>query len=52
MVFTLFGLPRMVWRYCAMDDMIRIGQAVIVTLLLFVAVQFVITRLDDFPRSF
>ncbi|MEC8282551.1 MAG: nucleoside-diphosphate sugar epimerase/dehydratase [Pseudomonadota bacterium] len=51
-VFVVFGLPRMVWRYCAMDDMMRIGQAVIVTLLLFVAVQFVITRLDDFPRSF
>ena len=25
-VFVVFGLPRMVWRYCAMDDMMRIGQ--------------------------
>ena len=51
-VFSSLGLQRSVWRYVAINDLWRILQATVGTLLLFVAVQFVITRLDDFPRSF
>lgn len=50
--FTSVGLQRSIWRYVAIGDLWRIVQATVATLLLFVAVQFVITRLDDFPRSF
>ena len=50
-VFPLFGLNRTMWRFTALNDVIRIAQAVIVADLLLLPVLFLSTRLDDFPRS-
>ena len=50
-VFPLFGLHRTMWRYTALNDVIRIAQAVIVANLVLLPVLFLTTRLDDFPRS-
>jgi O-antigen biosynthesis protein WbqV len=50
-VFPLFGLHRTMWRFTALNDVVRIAQAVIVADLLFLPVLFLTTRLDDFPRS-
>ena len=50
-VFPIFGLHRTMWRFTALNDVIRIAQAVIVSDLLLLPVLFLSTRLDDFPRS-
>lgn len=50
-VFPLFGLHRSMWRYTALNDVVRIAQAVVTANLVLLPVLFLITRLDDFPRS-
>ena len=50
-VFPLFGLHRSMWRYTALNDVVRIAQAVVVANLILLPVLFLTTRLDDFPRS-
>jgi O-antigen biosynthesis protein WbqV len=50
-VFPLFGLNRTMWRFTALNDVVRIIQAVVVADLLLLPVLFLSTRLDDFPRS-
>ena len=35
-----------------MSDLSRIVRAVVACIALFIAIQFLATRLDDFPRSF
>lgn len=49
--FWMAGLYRGVWRYASMDDLMAITKAVTLTILAFVAVMFVWTRMDDLPRS-
>ena len=51
MVFWFTGLYRGIWRYASLDDVIAIGKAVSLALLVFLAVTFTITRLDAVPRS-
>lgn len=51
-VFLWIRLDEGIWRYSSMTDFGRIVRATIAIIALFVAVQFVFTRLDDFPRSF
>jgi O-antigen biosynthesis protein WbqV len=51
-VFLWMRLDRMIWRYASIGDLGRIVRAVILTVVLFVACQFVYNRLADFPRSF
>lgn len=51
-VFFSMRLDRTVWRYASMSDLSRIVRAVILCIALFLVVQFLATRLDDFPRSF
>jgi FlaA1/EpsC-like NDP-sugar epimerase len=51
-VFFSMRLDRTVWRYASMSDLSRIVRAVVVCIALFIVVQFLATRLDDFPRSF
>jgi len=41
-----------VWRYTSIGDLVRIVRAVVFILAGFLVVQFALTRLDDFPRSF
>jgi len=51
LMFTWTGLYRGVWRYASLDDIIAIVKAVTLTVLVFVALLFLITRLDALPRS-
>ena len=51
LVFPLFGLQRSMWRYTALNDVVRIAQAVVVADVVLFPVLFLTTRLDDFPRS-
>src|SRR5258708_12230742 len=51
LVFSWTGLYRGVWRYASLDDIIAIVKAVTLAVLIFVALLFLITRLDALPRS-
>lgn len=51
-VFLWMRLHRIIWRYASIGDLGRIVQAAVLTVVLFVACQFVYNRLADFPRSF
>ena len=50
-VFAFSGLNRSVWRYVSLPDLLDIGRAVSLTVLLFLALQFLTTRLEGYPRS-
>ena len=50
-VFWVSGLYRGVWRYASMDDLMAITRAATVTMLVFLVVMFVWSRMDDVPRS-
>ncbi len=50
-VFIFTGMYRGIWRYASLDDMMAIVKAVTLTILIFVPVMFVVTRLEGFPRS-
>jgi len=51
LVFPIFRLHRGLWRFTALNDIIRVGQAVVASLLCLLPVLFVIDRGEDFPRS-
>lgn len=51
-VFLVVRLDTAVWRYTSVGDLARIVRAVLLILAAFLVVQFALTRLDDFPRSF
>ncbi|NIA71027.1 polysaccharide biosynthesis protein [Pelagibius litoralis] len=51
LVFLTTGLYRGVWRYASMNDLVAIIRAVSLALAIFLPVTFLITRLDDLPRS-
>jgi FlaA1/EpsC-like NDP-sugar epimerase len=50
-VYFGVGLYRGIWRYASIPDLVQLGRAVTLTTLLFVLTQFLLTRLDTFPRS-
>jgi O-antigen biosynthesis protein WbqV len=50
-VFIASGFYRGVWRYASMRDMVELGRAVAMTLLLFLPALFLFNRLDGLPRS-
>jgi len=50
-VFLFTGLYRGIWRYASLSDIIAIVKAASVTLLFFLPVTFLITRLEAVPRS-
>lgn len=50
-VFWFTGLYRGVWRYASMNDLLSIVRSVTLALLLFLPLTFLVTRLDEFPRS-
>jgi FlaA1/EpsC-like NDP-sugar epimerase len=50
-VFLLTGLYRGIWRYASLPDLFNITRAVTLTVAVFLAVMFVITRLEALPRS-
>ncbi|MBI1244811.1 MAG: NAD-dependent epimerase/dehydratase family protein [Alphaproteobacteria bacterium] len=49
--FWFTGLPRGVWRYVAIDDMVLIARAVTLAILLFLPAMFFWLRLADMPRA-
>ena len=51
LVFWWGGLYRGIWHYASFTDLIAIVRAVTVALLVFLPVLFVLTRLQDLPRS-
>ena len=50
-VFPAFRLHRGLWRYTALNDVVRVFQAVSIAVLLQLPLLFLIDRLQDFPRS-
>ncbi len=50
-VFIFAGMNCGVWRYVSLPDLLEIARAVSLTVLLFLALQFLTTRLEGYPRS-
>ncbi len=50
-IFPAFRLERSLWRYTALNDVVRIGRALILANLLLLPVLFLTDRLGDFPRT-
>jgi FlaA1/EpsC-like NDP-sugar epimerase len=50
-VYLLTGLYRGIWRYASLPDLYNIARAVSLTILVFLPVMFVVTRLEALPRS-
>jgi FlaA1/EpsC-like NDP-sugar epimerase len=50
-VFPLTGLYQRNWRYVSINDLLAIVKSVVLSLLIFVAVLFAVTRLELTPRS-
>ena len=50
-VFLFTGLYRGLWRYASMNDLLSIVRAVTLVLLVFLAITFLLTRLEAVPRS-
>lgn len=50
-VFSLTGLYKGVWRYASIQDLTAITKAVTLAILIFLPLMFLVTRLEDFPRS-
>jgi len=51
LVFPAFRLHRGLWRYTALNDVVRIFQAVTISVLVQLPMLFLLDRLQDFPRS-
>src|SRR6516225_5608593 len=50
-VFLLTGFYRGIWRFASLPDLFNIVRAVSLTVLVFLPVMFVVTRLEALPRS-
>ncbi len=51
LVFLSMRLYAGVWRYASLSDLISIMKASALTVLIYLALMFLITRLDEYPRS-
>ncbi|TWB79675.1 O-antigen biosynthesis protein WbqV [Nitrospirillum amazonense] len=49
--YRLFGMNSGVWRYASLRDLMAIARAVTTTILVFLLLMFLVTRLDALPRS-
>ena len=50
-VFWAMGLYRGLWYYASLNDLIAIAKAVSLAILVFLPILFILTRLEDVPRS-
>ncbi len=50
-MFLVTGLYRGIWRYASLPDLFNIARAVTLTVAVFLAAMFVVTRLETLPRS-
>jgi FlaA1/EpsC-like NDP-sugar epimerase len=51
LVFLLTGLYRGIWRYASLPDLFNIARAATLTVLIFLPIMFLVTRLETLPRS-
>ncbi len=49
--FWRVGLYRGIWYYASFNDLVAIVKGVTMAILIFLAIMFVATRLEDFPRT-
>ena len=49
--FWRVGLYRGIWYYASFNDLVAIVKGVTLAILIFLAIMFVATRLEDFPRT-
>ncbi|PPR79482.1 MAG: UDP-N-acetyl-alpha-D-glucosamine C6 dehydratase [Alphaproteobacteria bacterium MarineAlpha2_Bin1] len=49
--FWKLGLYRGIWHYASITDLLSITKAVTFSILLFIPLMFLVTRLESFPRS-
>ena len=49
--FWQLGLYRGIWHYASITDLLTISKAVVISILLFIPLMFLVTRLESFPRS-
>jgi len=50
-IFLVTGLYRGIWRYASLPDLFNITRAATLTVLVFLPVMFIFTRLESLPRS-
>lgn len=50
-IYRLTGLYRGIWRFASVPDLYNIARAVSLTIVVFLPVMFVLTRLEALPRS-
>lgn len=50
-IFALLGLNLSVWRYTGSGDLVRLAEGVVATLIVVATGLFILTRLENFPRS-
>lgn len=50
-VFLATNLYRGIWRYASLNDLVSIAKAATLTILVFLPVTFMVTRLEALPRS-
>jgi len=50
-IFLWSGLYRGIWRYASLPDLLALLRAVTLIILIYFPVMFVLTRLQDMPRS-
>lgn len=50
-IYQVFGLYRAMWQYVSLADLVQIIKAVTTVVLAFVLAMFLLTRLNDLPRS-
>lgn len=51
LVFSLTGMYRGMWRYASLNDLLAITKGVTLSLLIFLPLMFMMTRLEGLPRS-
>lgn len=50
-VFSFMQLYRGIWRYASLKDLVQITKAVSISIFVFLALMFIVNRLDGIPRS-
>ena len=50
-IFLYFNMYQGIWRYASVEDLVAITKAVTLAILIFVPVLFLLTRLEQIPRS-
>ncbi len=50
-IFRVSGLYRGIWRFASLPDLLALLRAVTLIILIFFPVMFIVTRLQDMPRS-